>query len=278
MGIGMIYAAPCGRLAVTAMRKAGLFRLGSRFLRSPLSRAMIPGYIQRNGIDMRAFEGQSYRTFAEFFARRRAAAPCCAGPRELISPCDGLLSVYDITADMNIPMKGSRYRLCDLVPDEAAAEGLAGGLCLVFRLRASDYHHFCAFDDAVLSPPQYIPGELHSVQPIACGKVPVYRLNRRWWSVLDTACFGTAVQVEVGAMMVGGVAFEKPSGSLRRGEEMGHFELAGSTIVLLLPAAARRRLSIYGRFQSACGGAAESPVLMGESIGVLRDGPEPDIG
>ena len=50
----------------------------------------------------------------------------------IISPCDGLLSIYGATEYLTIPMKGSTYTLTDLVPDREVAEIFQNGLCLVF--------------------------------------------------------------------------------------------------------------------------------------------------
>ena len=74
---------------------------------------------------------------------------------------------------------------------------------------------------------------LHSVQPIACDTYPVYTLNRRVWTLLQTEHFGPVIQTEVGAFVVGGIVNENENGRFFRGMEKGHFELAGSTIVLL---------------------------------------------
>ena len=140
---------------------------------------------------------------------------------------------------------------------------------MVFRLEATDYHRFCCFDDARIVETRFIPGQLHSVQPIACRKYPVYRLNRRWYSILDTAHFGTAAQIEVGAMFVGGVEFTKDNGSFLRGEDMGSFELAGSTLVLLLNASAWKQLTLFLPFLQSLLRREEVRVSMGEGIGIL---------
>ena len=272
MSIDILYKSMLGRSAVVMLQKTGLFRLASLFLKTGLSRKMIPGYIKKHQIDMQDFQGQNYRSFAEFFSRKRDTVLNSRSPKVLMSPCDGLLSVYSITGDMHLDMKGSSYRLTDIIPDPVIAKHFLDGICLVFRLQASDYHHFCAFDGAMLSKAHFIPGQLHSVQPIACEKVPVYRLNRRWWSLLDTDHFGMAVQVELGAMLVGGVHFAKESGRLNRGDAMGNFELAGSTILLLLSSEVRERLTLYSRYQETLMGSVEVPVRMGEEIGELTDG------
>lgn len=270
MGVDILYKHIGGRALMKLFHRVGAFRVGSWFLKTDLSRILVPRYIRKNQIDMAPFGNTRYPSFAAFFSRTKEIGPVSEDPRELISPCDGLLSVYPVSEEMNIPMKGSHYLLTDLIPDRKTAESMKDGLCLVFRLQASDYHHFCSFDDAKMGKTHYIPGQLHSVQPIACETYPVYRLNRRWWREVYSENFGKAVQVEVGAMMVGGVTLAKECGKLLKGEEMGNFELAGSTVVLLLESSVRKNLSLYERVLEAMNGEKEVPVHMGEGIGKLR--------
>lgn len=270
MNIDFLYKNVFGRLLMKILQKAGLIKVSAWFLQTRISRIMIPHYVKKHKIKMREFEGQVYDSFASFFARSKTTSNYVINSDGLISPCDGLLTVYPITEDLEILMKGSRYRLKDLIPDVAAADHFHDGLCMVFRLRAEDYHHFCCFDDSELLETHFIPGKLHSVQPIACEKIPVYRLNRRWWSLLRTVHFGTVAQIEVGAMMVGGVTFAKKTGYLSRGEEMGNFELAGSTILLLFDASVRSNLILQSVFGMTMNGKIEIPVAMGEEIGILQ--------
>ena len=103
----------------------------------------------------------------------------------------------------------------------------------MLRLCPSDYHHYCYIDDGFQGENHFIPGVLHSVQPIACEKYPVFALNRRSWTLLHTDHFGPVVQTEIGALVVGGIVNLRENQSVRRGEEKGYFELAGSTITLL---------------------------------------------
>ncbi len=51
-----------------------------------------------------------------------------------------------------------------------------------------------------------------------------------------TEHFGPVVQTEIGALIVGGIANIEGNTRVCRGLEKGHFELAGSTIVLLFEA------------------------------------------
>ena len=271
MNADFLYRSAPGRILFQALQKAGAFRLAARFLHSRASRRMIPGYIEKNGIDMSPFAGQAYDSFASFFARKREDVPFASDPRTLISPCDSLLSVYPVTGDLSIPMKGSVYSLPDLLPDSALAASFQNGLCLVFRLEASDYHHFCCFDDGRLTASGFLAGQLHSVQPVALEQFPVFRLNRRWWSVLETAHFGRAVQIEVGAMAVGGVSFSIGKGSFRRGDDMGNFELAGSTVLLFLEPSVRKHLILSDSVTPALDGKTEVRVKIGSAIGTLQN-------
>lgn len=266
-----LYTNVLGRTFLKTCQKAGAFRFSAWFLRTKASKHLIPGYIKKNGIDMHPYEGQVFESFSSFFARKRDAVDFAIDPEALISPCDGLLSIYTVTQELTIPMKGSIYGLSDLLPDEETARLFGDGLCLVFRLEASDYHHFCCFDDGLLVETHHIPGQLHSVQPIAHRKVPVFRLNRRWWSVIETKNFGTAAQIEIGAMLVGGVSFAVDEPVLNKGDEMGNFELAGSTIVLLLNPSARNRLKLREEITPALDGKKEVRVNMGTTIGNLQD-------
>ena len=267
MKADLFYNSAPGRMLLRSLQSSGAFKAAALFLRSGASRPLIAPFIRKNGVDMTPFQGQSYRSFADFFAREKALPPYIEDEDVLISPCDGLLSIYPVTGDMVLPMKDSHYLLSDLLPREETAALFAGGLCLVYRLQATDYHHFCHFDDCVRRETHYIPGQLHSVQPIACRTVPVYRLNRRWWTLMDTDHFGPAAQIEVGAMLVGGVTHAGEPGRFPKGSEMGNFELAGSTIVLLLTAQARCSLTFFPRFAPALEGAGEVAVSMGEGVG-----------
>ncbi|MDO4458833.1 MAG: phosphatidylserine decarboxylase [Clostridia bacterium] len=249
-------------------QKAGLFSFASFLMKTRLSKCWVPKYIENNHIDMSEFEGMEFNSFAEFFGRKRENIPFDMRKNVLASPCDSLLSVFEITEDMNIPMKGSHYRFEDIIPNKKTAEKYNGGMCLVFRLQASDYHHFCAFDNLELKETHYIPGLLHSVQPIAIESCPVYRLNRRWWSVIETENFGEVLQVEIGAMMVGGVTFARDKGSFTKGEEFGNFELCGSTIVLIVSKEFKEKFRFYDKFLKA--ESEEVAIKIGEGLGEIN--------
>ena len=136
MKADFLYSTVLGRTLFKCLQKAGFFRLAAWFLHTKASRLLIPGYIKNNGLDMQPFAGQAYASFANFFARKRNDCQFEDNPDTLISPCDSLLSIYPVTEDMTIPMKGSLYTLTDLVPDEDVAPLFRGGEFMEIRVQA----------------------------------------------------------------------------------------------------------------------------------------------
>ena len=231
--VWFLYKTAPGRFFLRFIRLLHLDWLAVRFLKSSCSRPLIRWYIARHGVALDAEEIKRFRSFRDFFARERKGVAIDENSSHLISPCDGWLRAYPIRADSAFLIKGSLYRVKDFIHDEALAQKYEGGTCFVFRLCASDYHHYCYIDDGYQGANHYIPGELHSVQPIACETYPVFTLNRRSWCLMTTENFGLVVQTEIGALIVGGIYNPIENARICRGMEKGRFELAGSTIVLL---------------------------------------------
>ena len=231
-----LYKNVFGRAVARVLASPVFSYAAGKFLDSRPSRFLIKPFIKKNLIDLTDVEDREFSCFNAFFTRRLVdgARPVDADEAALVSPCDGLLSAFPIEENGSFSIKSSHYRLCDLVQDEKLAAEYYGGQCLIFRLRASDYHRYAFAADGYIGENHYIEGQLHSVQPIACEKYPVYRLNRRCWHLIETEEFGPLVQIEVGAMAVGSIVTELENAKCVRGEEMGHFELCGSTIVLLI--------------------------------------------
>lgn len=229
----LLYKTIPGRLFLQFLQKSHTDRLIVRFLRSRLSRPFLLWYVKHNRIPLTRMERKQYRSFRDFFARNRGSDGIDITPGHLISPCGGWLSTYPIRRNSSFSVKGSNYRIADLLEEEKLAGNYIGGVCLVFRLCPSDYHHYCYIDDGYQGANHFIPGMLHSVQPIACRSFPVYTLNRRSWCLMATEHFGPVVETEIGALIVGGICNSGENTRFCKGFEKGHFELAGSTIILL---------------------------------------------
>lgn len=206
-----------------------------------------------------------YTTFNEFFTRRLkpGARPLGEG---IVSPADGRLRLFlDADADTPFPLKGATRALRHVFGGEP---GLGACDVAVFRLAPVDYHRFhfpCGCTTP--KPVRIIPGQYHSVNPIALLRRPdVYADNERQ-IVECQAEFGTFHLVDVGAFGVGTIVQTYTGETHAKGEEKGYFKFGGSTVILVSRAGAIRFDDDLVK-NSAAG--LETRVLCGERIGGAR--------
>ena len=265
-----LYNTVLGRILLCFMQKSGILKLAAAWLESDKSCWYIDRFIKKNNVDMRDFENQRFKSFAEFFARKKELQIEKTDDNVLISPCDSLLSVYHISENRTFCVKDSLYRFEDLVPEPEMAEQFKDGLCMIFRLEARDYHHFCYVDDGVDSEAKFIPGLLHSVQPVALEQKPVFRQNRRYYHLFSSNNFGPVMQIEVGAVLVGDVHHCIKEGPVCKGEEAGYFRLCGSTIILMFDKNFRNRFSFKEDIEDMLEFMGEYPLSIGERLGTVN--------
>ena len=182
----------------------------------------------------------------------------------LIAPCDGLLSVYKLDKDIVLPVKQSVYSLPELLHDRKLARRFEDGWCLVYRLGVDNYHRYCYFDNGMSFGNRRIEGQLHTVRPVALRKVPVFVRNTREYTLIRTESFGDAVQMEVGALLVGKIVNLHGRHKCLRGEEKGYFKYGGSTVIVLLE---KDRVKVFPEIVSATKRGIEIPVKMGQIVG-----------
>ena len=267
--VRFMYKTGFGRCLLKAVMKLHLDRVAVAFLWSRCSKPMVKRFARRNNIPLTKEELKSFRSFRDFFARTKTDLPFDETPDHLISPCDCCLSVFPIDENSSFAIKNSHYGIHDFLQDQELARNYMGGTCLVLRLCVSDYHHYCYIDDGYQGENHNIPGVLHSVQPIACETFPVFVLNKRSWCLLTTEHFGPVVQCEIVALVVGGIFNEKENARFCKGTEKGHFELAGSTIVLLFEAG---QMELRKELTDALATQEEVRVKLGEWIGTSLNG------
>lgn len=270
----LFYGSPLGlcltRAALSRRPFSVLFGLLKQL---PGSAREIAPFIERHGIPVEELERPpgAYRSFADFFTRRLrpGARPVDPDPGRLISPADGRLLVYRLEGDQVLPVKGRPYRPAELLRDERLAADYRDGDCLVLRLAPADYHRFCYLDGGRHGPVRPVSGRLHSVHPLALATgLAILTENQRRVTVLQTEGFGPVVQVDVGAMIAGRMVHHQPRGGpCERGQEMGYFQLGGSTIVLLLQAG---RAQIDEEIVHHSRRGIESLVRYGAGIGRAR--------
>lgn len=231
-----LYGTVCGRVILKALTAPAVSKAAGAFMDSRLSVPLIKRFIKSSGIDTSQYVMKKFRSYNEFFTRRvkRGMRPIDRMPSHFISPCDSKLTVYKIGKSSVFRIKGSRYRVSDLIQNDFLAKRYEGGYCMIFRLEVDDYHRYCYIDSGTKTENTFINGELHTVNPIALEHYNIYKRNCREYTVLHTENFGDVVQVEVGAMMVGRIVNRHGAAEVVRGEEKGKFEFGGSTIVLLV--------------------------------------------
>lgn len=268
-----LYYTRFGGLCLRIINRRWLSKLVGRHLDGRFSRRKIKKYIRKNGIDMSEFVEEDYKSFNAFFTRRikPELRPFDMESSALVAPCDGRVSAYVIDDELKFNVKGFDYTVGTLLKNEELADRFRGGLCIVFRLCVTDYHRYCFFDGGTARDNTFIKGRLHTVQPVALEKRRVFTENCREYTVLDTDNFGTAVQVEVGAMMVGRIVNDVKQGRFERGQEKGRFEFGGSTIILLLE---KDRATLDQEFFQNTSDDKETVVKCGEKIGQSAQQPE----
>ncbi|MBR6968309.1 MAG: phosphatidylserine decarboxylase [Ruminococcus sp.] len=262
-----LYGNVFGRILLKALTAPAVSRAVGLFMDSGASKALIKPFIKRSGIDTSEYVMYDFSSYNDFFTRtiKPGKRPVDREPSHLISPCDSKLTVHKIGRNSIFRIKGSRYRVSDLLQNEFLAKRYCGGYCMIFRLEVDDYHRYCYIDDGIKTDNTYIAGELHTVNPVALERYNIYKRNCREYTVLHTVNFGDVVQVEVGAMMVGRIVNNHGEGGMSRGMEKGRFEFGGSTIVLLFGKDTVRPDEDILRNSA---GNTETVVRYGEKIGV----------
>lgn len=279
-----LYGTRFGKIILSAMLYTKIPKLLGNFLRSPASKFYIKHFIKKNHIDMSEFKDSDFKSFNDFFTRKKNIS-FDLEPANLISPADSLLSVYEINENSSFHIKGFDYTLGDFFglneikktsganlnankdKIERLTKKFSGGKCLVFRLCASDYHRYCYIDDGFQTENNFIPGSLYSVQPAALESYKVFIKNRRSWTILKTKNFGDIAQIEIGAFSVGGIINSHENYIFSKGEEKGYFDLHGSTIVLLTE---KDKIKILEEIQEKLKSAAEVKVKIGQKIAANR--------
>ena len=265
-----MYGTRPGRLLVKLMIRPGVSRAAGWLLDRRVSALAVRPFIRKNHICMDDFEQRRFRSFNDFFTRRvlPGKRPVDDAPVHLIAPCDSKLTVYDIRPDSRFRVKGTEYTLEGLLQSKELAETFLGGTLLLFRLTVGDYHRYTYIDSGFVTGSTRIPGVFHTVNPAAASRCPIYRENTREYSLLESLRFGTVLQMEVGAAMVGRIVNAPGSRNVRRGEEKGRFEFGGSTVIVLLQ---KGRAILDADLLHNTAQDAETVVRLGERIGIKAE-------
>lgn len=264
--LSALYDHAAGRLLLKILTAPWVSKAGGWLLSTRISRLAVGPFARRSGIDLGEYLGAPYHSFNEFFSRRirPELRPIPENPELFISPCDSRLTALPITPDSRFTLKGTEYTLASLLRNEELAERFSGGWCLIFRLCVDDYHRYCYVADGEKEDNTFLPGVLHTVNPIACGHYPIYKENAREYAVLHTEYWGDILMMEVGALMVGKIVNHHGAARVARGQEKGFFQFGGSTVVLLTQ---KNRLNLDAPYPENSEQGIETRVRYGQPIG-----------
>ena len=255
-----------GRLCLRVLVSPWISKMAGRLLNTGFSARFVGDFVEKNRIDLSICEKQKFSSWNDFFTRRlrQGERPVDEREKVLVSPCDGKLSVYRIDKNSRFWIKDTEYTVEQLLRNKSLAERYLGGYALVFRLTVDDYHRYCYFDDGIKSENHRIDGVYHTVNPIANDHVKIYKENTREYTMMKTKHFGDALQMEVGALMVGKIVNHDGAGSMKRGIEKGYFQFGGSTIILLFE---KDRVEIREELLERTKNQCETKIKQGEMIG-----------
>ena len=251
------------RLAAAALSWPLLSRLAGRASDLRLPKAILVPAIRAYArafhadLDEAALPPEGYASFNDFFTRRLrdGARPIASGRGVVVSPSDSRLStIGPVPADGRLDqVKGVTYSIEDLLGCAEDAALFRRGVHATLYLSPAMYHRVHSPADGRVASWRYVPGRLFPVNAAGVRLVPgLFTRNERVAVILDTEAHGPVAVVLVGAANVGrmSLAFTdlvtntsragRPGRvvpadpvALRRGEELGAFNL-GSTVVLLV--------------------------------------------
>lgn len=261
-----LYRTLPGRLLLRPLVCPAVSKLAYRLFSTRLSACAIVPFVEKHQIRMSDYKGNCFRSYNDFFCREIAPGkrPVAREENILISPCDAKLSCYPVTSDSRVTIKDTPYTIESLLGNKALAKRFEGGMLLVFRLTVDDYHHFCYIDGGRKTRNVRIPGVFHTVNPAAGDVVPIYKENAREYSLLKSKNFGTVLMMEVGALFVGKIVNLHEEAVVWRGQEKGHFEFGGSTVILCFQ---KGKVRLDEDIVKNSAEGIETIVRMGESIG-----------
>lgn len=230
------YETMIGKLLLPVLTKPLVSKTAGWLMERSISRIGIKPFLKKSHIDMDEYEDRKFRSFNDFFTRRikPERRPVDQDPTHLISPCDAKLSVWAIERDRRFTVKNSEYTLEELLQNRALANSFSGGMLLLFRLTVDDYHRYCYPDSGIKENNVHIQGAYYTVNPIAYGKHAVYKENTREYTILHSQNFDDLLIMEVGATMVGRISNLHSAGQITKGEEKGHFDFGGSSLIICI--------------------------------------------
>jgi phosphatidylserine decarboxylase len=222
-------------------------------------------YCRAYDVDLSEAEipARGFRSFDEFFTRKLKpnARPIASDPHAIVSPADGRIEdIGTIDRDATCVVKGTTYRVAELIGDERDGARFEGGQYGIVYLSPRDYHRVHAPVGGRVSMARHVPGTLFPVNAIGLRHIhKLFARNERIVIAQESERYGRVVTVMVAAIGVGHISvsfdaslatnvgteagtrvYGDAAPSVGRGEELGIFHL-GSTAIIFVEA--NRKLS-----------------------------------
>ena len=247
-------------------------------------------FIRKYKVDLSEAQNEvieDYQSFNAFFTRKlkEKARPISDHPSVIISPADGkLVAAGKIKGTQLIQAKNHYFSSQDLLGgDNTLAGAFVNGNFATVYLSPRDYHRVHMPLKGKLLRTIHIPGRLFSVGDVTSSNIPnLFARNERLVCVFETNR-GLCCLILVGAMIVSSIRTVWSMGTkkgysaskiqkvdytsqemqvkLEKGEEVGHFQL-GSTVIVLFEA---------GLIELNSDILVNTPIKMGESLGRIVD-------
>ena len=255
--LSIMYNTIMGRFFLKIATTKIVANIYSVYMNSNFSRKKIKKFIKKNNINMEDYKEKNYTSFNDFFIREIKEDKRKIEDN-LIAVCDSKLSVYKIDENSKFNIKNSIYTVKELIGENKKYK-----YALIFRLCVDDYHHYIFPDDGEVIETKHIDGILHTVQPIALKKYKVFHENARDITFLKCNNLGDVCYIEVGALMIGKIVNLKKN-KFKKGEEKGHFEFGGSTVIMLI----NKDIDLNKKILENSEKDIETIVKMGQCIGM----------
>ena len=209
-------------------------------------RPFIRLYVWKYNIDINEFDVDIDKagSFTDFFTRKfKEGKRSFEG--EFVSPAESTVTDFGIIqAERKLEVKGMECRINDFFSDAPEYEFKSFA---IFYLSPADYHRVHAPFDMHVEKIVYIMGDLYSVKPKTVQKRGTLYCDNKRVILYGESSFGKFSMILVGALIVGKIILnfgshpkksketltEEVDIKIKKGEEIGRFEL-GSTVILLL--------------------------------------------
>ena len=181
-----------------------------------------------------------FKTFNEFFLRpvKPQARPLDEekDPSVIVSPADGsICQIYAEDLDVNFKIKRDVINIRQALNNSIYADRFIGGPVLDILLWFTDYHHFHApVSGKIVGVGEYAGSYNYNFKNVNWYKD--LAKHKRSCYIIETKEFGLVAMIPIGFWSVGSIVTEpkvKVGNYIKKGEELGHFEYGGSSILLI---------------------------------------------